>query len=164
MNEKERLKQECKALRPRLQRFADGALLQGEAAEVRSHLLDCLSCRAIVGEVYSLRNFFDREAADVVVPAGFAARVSGIAFAEPRVVADPLSLSFLKTAVAVAAGITLLVGSLLFLSPHWERNAGMEVRASTRSDLDREIENLSKHREKAKSKKPAVEKKVPAKK
>lgn len=65
--------------------FVDDEASESLASAVRKHLIDCADCRVVVQEEKSLRLWFDPIAgeagrADIVVPEGFAARVTAMAF------------------------------------------------------------------------------------
>ena len=64
----------------------DGEASESLASAMRQHLIDCYDCRSAVQEETGLRQWFEPLAgeaglAGVSVPAGFAARVTELAFA-----------------------------------------------------------------------------------
>ncbi|QDV05083.1 hypothetical protein Poly30_05780 [Planctomycetes bacterium Poly30] len=66
--------------------FVDGEASESLSSAVRKHLIECADCRVVVQEEKSLRQWFEPIAgeagrAEVVVPEGFAARVTAVAFA-----------------------------------------------------------------------------------
>lgn len=112
--------------------YMDGELSEPRAALLRKHLMDCPACRSAVQEGKALSRWFPRpERQELAAPAGFAARVSRLAFAD--VAANRLSdsaaaedavgidvageaataeggrlLQFVLTLTAAAAGLMLL--------------------------------------------------------
>ena len=65
--------------------FVDGEASESLASAVRKHLIDCGDCRVVVQEEKSLRQWFEPIAGeagrtDIIVPQGFAARVTAMAF------------------------------------------------------------------------------------
>lgn len=141
----------CVSFRPRLQRFADGELDLQESRELRAHLLDCLECRAIVGEVYSLRKFFAGEKTPPTVPAGFASRVAAKAFAQgPLSREERTILPFAKALAAIAAGAVLLVGGYLLVQSGAGRRASFEAQAASPGKVGAAIEKFREARAKEK--------------
>lgn len=75
---------DCERVLALVPNFVDDEVSGDVAASVRGHLIDCASCRVAVQEATALRQWFEpvaEESADVEVPAGFAARVTELAFA-----------------------------------------------------------------------------------
>ena len=137
----------CKAIRPLLQRFSDGELSSEEANPVRAHLMDCLDCRSIVGEVYSLRKFFHDDS-PVNIPEGFSSKVAAKAFLASSIQREDASLlPFVRKLAALAAGGLLILGLSLVFYLDWKQTGGLEVRTEVRNDLDREIEAMKKTHE-----------------
>lgn len=67
--------------------FVDGEASESLAGAVRKHVIDCADCRVALQEEASLRQWFEPIAgeagrSDIVVPEGFAARVTAMAFGE----------------------------------------------------------------------------------
>lgn len=136
---------ECKVMRPRLQQFADGELRSEEGALIRSHLMDCLHCRAIVGEVYGVRRFFEANEEVIRVPSDFASRVAALAFAGGPVDRNerPI-LPMVQLLAAIAAGIVLVAGSFMIWKGDFRKHTGVEVQAGTLSNLDEDLERYRK--------------------
>ncbi len=77
---------DCERFQELVPTFVDGEASESLAGAVRKHLIDCTDCRLIVQEEKGLRQWFeplagDAGLADVVVPEGFAARVTAMAVA-----------------------------------------------------------------------------------
>ncbi len=123
----------CESARALVPSFLDGELSEAQSSPLRTHLLDCPSCREVAKQERALKRWF-QEPATVEIPLGFAARVARRAFA-----GDPGSswdaelqpaprrhLSFLLAACAVAAAI-LLVLALAIRSESLPRTNDMEA-------------------------------------
>jgi anti-sigma factor RsiW len=98
--------------------YADGELSEEQAAPLRRHLLECVSCREAVQSEQALKRWFADDG-EVLSPPGFAARVARRAFAgdtgiladEPTPVGRPEGavLSFVLQLTAVAAAVLLVL-------------------------------------------------------
>jgi len=113
------VKFDCKSARPLVPSYLDGELSEAQAAPLREHLFDCLSCREAAKDSRVLLRWFQDARDDVpvvTVPEGFAARVARRAFAgdpgllipAPRA-GEPRRelLPFVLTVTAVAAALLL---------------------------------------------------------
>jgi len=116
----------CRSVRPRLQRYADGEISDRDVQETRAHLLDCPACRSVVASVVSVKRFFaDAEVSSMRAPAGFADRVVALAASGVSGDADDEParrltrwLSVLAASIAlVATGVLLERGGVLESSP-----------------------------------------------
>lgn len=137
----------CALYRPKLQRFADGELGGAESRDLRTHLLDCLDCRAIVGEVVSLRKFFRDEPIVAAAPSGFAARVAARAFAEgPKSIEERTVLPFAKKVAAIAAAAVLVASVVFFYQSGAGKRVGFEAQAGSPGKVGAAIEKFRKAR------------------
>ncbi|MEM8712169.1 MAG: zf-HC2 domain-containing protein [Planctomycetota bacterium] len=78
---------ECERVLELIPTFVDGETSEALAAQVRQHLMGCPGCRMAAQEETNLKQWFEPLAgeagrADIEVPAGFAARVTAMAFAD----------------------------------------------------------------------------------
>ncbi len=142
----------CRAFRPHLQKFADGELPKDRAAQVRSHLMDCLSCRAIAGEVYKIRRYFDVPD-EVQAPSDFASRVAAAAFSAPVDRAEDAVLPFVRFLAAIAASVLILSSAFFFVGSSGNSEFGIEAEATTLKDVHKKVEKLKKQQRDEEAKK-----------
>lgn len=85
-NHPDRESLECEHVLELIPTFVDGETSEALSAQVRQHLMGCPDCRMATQEETNLKQWFEPLAgeagrADIEVPAGFAARVTAMAFA-----------------------------------------------------------------------------------
>ena len=124
----------CNDARPLVSSYMDGELSEAQAAPLREHLLDCMSCRGAAQDLKSLSRWFtgDAEGPSTLVPSGFSARVARRAFAgdtgehrlsTPTGTRESDSIGFVRelTGLAAAVLVALAVGFRMQQVPSGER-------------------------------------------
>ena len=140
----------CEAVRSLIAGYLDGELSEPQAAPVRQHFLDCGDCRNEMQSQTAQKNWFV-PTEPIIVPEGFAARVSRRAFAGDKglliptsapgsVVGESRILQFVVQMTAVAAAALLILAIGLKFSAHPE---GSELRADS-SDLRDALEAMDR--------------------
>lgn len=141
----------CHDSRTLIPSYLDGELSEHQAAPLRQHLLDCQACRKAASGQKALGRWFEHEpASDVAVPAGFAERVTRLAFAGavPRSSEEPLETAGATEATlqstvlwmtAAAAAVLLVVSGMLAQLP---RGDGSNLRAGEDQTLEETLEEI----------------------
>ena len=141
----------CNDSRTLIPSYLDGELSEHQAAPLRQHLMDCQPCRKAASGQKALGRWFEHEpTSDVAVPAGFAERVTRLAFAGavPRSSEEPLEAATRAEAslqstvlwmTAAAAAVLLVVSGMLAQLP---RGDGSNLRAGEDQTLEETLEEI----------------------
>lgn len=146
----------CADAEPLIPRFVDGELSGAQGDALRHHLMECAACRSLVQEETSQRQWFV-PSEEVPVPEGFAARVTGLAFAgggheltpvgsapKLRLVSGGSHAVRFQMALSAAAAVLLIVTGFLIARGHTGADIGGGGLQADESELERiEQENAA---------------------
>lgn len=163
------MKQVCENARTLIPSYLDGEVTEEQASPLRSHLLECPSCRELAKSDTALKRWFqgaaEARADEAVVPIGFAARVARRAFAGDPGLLEPMEasgsrsnvgdgdggggrlLSFVLAATAVAAVVVIVLSAAIRFQEALPAGNDMDATESrelseTLRELDRENREL----------------------